>query len=78
MRHSRFQHFFWLISGSEISVLRECENEYNRHANIGMMILITSVFGFFTAFVAGSTFASGNRWAVLGFATIWALLVFRD
>lgn len=76
MRHSRFQHFFWLISGSEISVLRECENEYNRHANIGMMILITSVFGFFTAFVAGNTFASGNRWGVLGFATIWALLVF--
>ena len=76
MKHSWFQHFFWLISGSEISVLRECENEYNRHANIGMMILITSVFGFFTAYVAGSTFAGGNRWAVLGFATIWALLVF--
>lgn len=76
MKHSRFQHFFWLISGSEISVLRECENEYNRHANIGMMILITSVFGFFTAYVAGTTFAGGNRWAVLGFATVWALLVF--
>jgi len=75
-KYSRFQYFFWLISGSEISVLRECENEYNRHANIGMMILITSVFGFFTAYVAGTTFASGNGWAVLGFATIWALLVF--
>jgi Domain of unknown function (DUF4407) len=74
--YSRGQHFFWLISGSEISVLRECQNEYNRHANIGMMILITSVFGFFTAYVAGTTFAGGNRWAVLGFATIWALLVF--
>jgi hypothetical protein len=76
MKYSRFQHLFWLISGSEISVLKECENEYNRHANIGMMILITSVFGFFTAYVAGITFAGGNRWAVLGFATIWALLVF--
>jgi len=76
MKYSRLQHFFWLISGSEISVLKECENEYNRHANIGMMILITSVFGFFTAYVAGSTFAGGNAWAVLGFATIWALLVF--
>jgi hypothetical protein len=76
MKHSKVQYFFWVISGSEISVLKECENEYNRHANIGMMILITSVFGFFTAYVAGSTFASGNRWAVLGFATIWALLVF--
>jgi hypothetical protein len=76
MKYSKVQYFFWLISGSEISVLRECENEYNRHANIGMMILITSVFGFFTAYVAGATFASGNGWAVLGFAIIWALLVF--
>lgn len=76
MKHSRFQYFFWLISGSEISVLKECENEYNRHANIGMMILITTVFAFFTAYVAGATFASGNTWAVLGFATVWALLIF--
>ncbi len=76
MKYSRFQYFFWLISGSEISVLRECENEYNRHANIGMMILITAMFAFFTAYVAGATFASGNAWAVLGFATVWALLIF--
>lgn len=76
MKYSRVHYFFWLISGSEISVLKECENEYNRHANIGMMIVITSVFGFFTACVAGTTFASGNTWAVLGFAAIWALLVF--
>jgi hypothetical protein len=76
MKYSRVQYFFWVISGSEISVLKECENEYNRHANIGMMILITTVFAFFTAYVAGATFASGNTWAVLGFATVWALLIF--
>src|ERR1700749_98342 len=76
MKYSKLQYFFWLISGSEISVLQECENEYNRHANIGMMIIITSVFGFFTAYIAGTTFASRSRWGVLGFATIWALLVF--
>jgi hypothetical protein len=76
MKHSRVQYFFWVISGSEISVLKECENEYNRHANIGMMILITTVFAFFTAYVAGATFASGNAWAVFGFATVWALLIF--
>ena len=76
MKYSRVQYFFWVISGSEISVLKECENEYNRHANIGMMILITMVFAFFTAYVAGTTFASGNAWAVLGFATVWALLIF--
>jgi hypothetical protein len=76
MKYSRVQYFFWVISGSEISVLKECPNEYNRHANIGMMILITTAFAFFTAYVAGTTFASGNTWAVLGFATVWALLIF--
>lgn len=76
MKYSKVQYFFWVISGSEISVLKECENEYNRHANIGMMILITMVFAFFTACVTGMTFAGGNMWAVLGFATVWALLIF--
>src|SRR6185295_14537267 len=76
MKYSKVQYFFWVISGSEISVLKQCENEYNRHANIGMMILITMVFAFFTACVTGFTFAKGNMWAVLGFAIVWALLIF--
>ena len=75
MKYSKVQYFFWVISGSEISVLKQCENEYNRHANIGMMILITMVFAFFTACVTGFTFAE-NKWAVLGFAIVWALLIF--
>lgn len=76
MGHSKLQHFFWLLAGSEISILRECPNEYNRHANIGMMILITSVFAFFTAYVAGITFVNGNPLGVILFATVWSLLVF--
>lgn len=79
MKYSKLQHFFWLISGSEISVLKECENEYNRHTNIGMMILITSLFAFFTAFIAGITFARENLLGIMGvivFATSWALLIF--
>jgi hypothetical protein len=75
MKYSKVQYFFWVISGSEISVLKQCENEYNRHANIGMMIVITMVFAFFTACVTGFTFA-GNMFAVLGFAIVWALLIF--
>lgn len=76
MRYSKFQYFFWLISGSEIPVLKECENEYNRHANIGMMILITSLFAFCTAFIAGLTFVKDNLTAVIFFALVWALLIF--
>jgi len=76
MKYSRIQFFFWLISGSEISALKNCPNEYNRHANIGMMILITSSFAFFTAFIAGGTFVEKNVLGVTFFAFIWAILIF--
>ena len=76
MRYSKLQYFFWLISGSEISILEHCENDYNRHANIGLMILITSLFAAFTSFVAGYTFSPDNLFAVSLFSLAWALLIF--
>jgi hypothetical protein len=74
--YSHPQYFLWLIAGSEISVLRKCPNEFNRHANIGLMILITSLFTGITSFVAGKTFAKESTWGVLGFSFVWAFLIF--
>lgn len=74
--YSKFQYFFWLISGSEISSLKDCPEDYNRHANIGMMILITSIFAFGTAFIAGMTFANSNPFGVFLFSIIWGTLIF--
>jgi hypothetical protein len=74
--YSKFQYFFWLISGSEISSLKDCPEDYNRHANIGMMILITSIFAFGTAFIAGMTFANSNPFGVFLFAIMWGILIF--
>lgn len=76
MKYSKLQYFLWLISGSEISVLEKCPNEYNRHANIGLMIFVTSLFAAFTSFVAGYTFAPGNLIGVSLFSLSWALLIF--
>lgn len=76
MNYSKLQYFLWLISGSEISVLEKCPNEYNRHANIGLMILVTSLFAAFTSFVAGYTFAPDNLIGVSLFSLSWALLIF--
>lgn len=76
MKYSKLQYFFWLISGSEISVLEKCPNEYNRHANIGLMILVTCLFAAFTSFVAGYTFAPDNLLGVSLFSLSWALLIF--
>lgn len=76
MKYSNLQYFLWLISGSEISALKNCPNEYNRHANIGMMILITSLFASFTAFIAGNTFVKNSLLGVICFAILWAVLIF--
>ncbi|CAN5666240.1 hypothetical protein BH10BAC2_BH10BAC2_02310 [soil metagenome] len=74
--YSKIQKFLWLIAGSEISALEKCPNEYNRHANIGLMILITSLFAAFTSFVAGKTFVEDGNLGVLAFAAMWALVIF--
>lgn len=75
-KHSSIQYFLWLISGSEISTLKNCPNDYNRHANIGLMIFITSLFAGLTGFIAGHTFAPDNNLAVGLFAFVWAFLIF--
>jgi hypothetical protein len=74
--YSWIQKFFWLIAGSEISALEKCPNDYNRHANIGLMILITSLFAGLTAFIAGSTFAEGNYLGISIFAIVWGMVIF--
>lgn len=74
--YSKIQYFLWLIAGSEISVLKKCPNDYNRHANIGLMIIITSLFAGITAFVAGTTFEKENTTGVVIFAFVWAFLIF--
>jgi hypothetical protein len=75
-KYSRIQYFLWLVAGSEISVLKKCPNDYNRHANIGLMIIITSLFAGMTAFIAGSTFEKENTTGVVIFAFVWAFLIF--
>jgi len=74
--YSKIQYILWLVAGSEISVLKKCPNDYNRHANIGLMIIITSLFAGMTAFIAGSTFEKENTSGVVIFALVWAFLIF--
>jgi hypothetical protein len=75
-KYSRIQYLLWLVAGSEISVLKKCPNDYNRHANIGLMIIITSLFAGMTAFIAGSAFEKDNTTGVVIFAFVWAFLIF--
>lgn len=74
--YSVVQYIFWIIAGSEISVLKKCPNDYNRHANIGIMIFITSLFAGITSFIAGKTFVKDNNWGIFCFSIVWAFLIF--
>lgn len=86
--YSKIQYFFWLLSGSEISILKECPTEYNRHAGIGFTIFMTCLFGTFSGGYAGYYFSKApstdgiDRFdsnAILPaiiFGIIWGMLIF--
>jgi hypothetical protein len=76
-KYSYLQYFFWLVSGSEISILKECKTDYNRYANIGLTIFATSLIAFFTGSIAGYYFQEEtiNKYIFL-FGILWSCLVF--
>lgn len=73
--YSRIQYLLWLISGSEISILKNCPTDYNRHAGIGFTILMTTVFGMFAGGYAGYYFSQSVLGAIC-FGLLWGLLIF--
>jgi hypothetical protein len=73
---SIFQKFFWLISGSEINVLKDCKHDYNRHATIGFVLFMTTIFASISGFSAGHFFSHGNFTISVGFALLWAMLIY--
>lgn len=74
-KYSKIQYFFWLLSGAEISVLKECPTDYNRQAGIGFTIFMTTLLAFFSGSYAGYYFGESYVSAII-FGTIWASLIF--
>lgn len=74
-KYSKIQYFFWLLSGAEISVLKECPTDYNRQASIGFTIFMTTLLAFFSGSYAGYYFGESYVSAII-FGTIWASLIF--
>jgi len=76
--YSKLQYFFWLISGAEINILKDCPTDYNRQAGIGFTIFMTTFLAFCSGSYAGYYFGEGeNRfWFALIFGLIWATLIF--
>src|SRR5690554_5163803 len=74
-KYSKIQYFFWLLSGAEISILKECPTDYNRQAGIGFTIFMTTLLAFCSGSYAGWFF--GESWtSALVFGLIWASLIF--
>lgn len=74
-KYSRIQYFFWLLSGAEISILKDCPTDYNRQAGIGFTIFMTTVLAFCSGSYAGYYFGESYTSAII-FGTIWASLIF--
>lgn len=75
MKYSKVQYFFWLISGCEINVLKDCPTDYNRQAGIGFTIFMTTLLAFASGSYAGWYF-SENYVLAICFGMIWAALIF--
>ena len=73
--YTRVQYFFWLFSGAEINMLKDCPTDYNRQAGIGFTIFMTTVFAMLAGGYAGWYFSKSPVVAIV-FAIIWGLLIF--
>lgn len=74
-KYSSIQYFFWLLSGCEISVLKDCPTDYNRQAGIGFTIFMTTVLAFFSGSYAGWYFGESYTTAII-FGFLWSALIF--
>jgi len=74
--YSPIQAFFWLFAGSEIHILKDCKNDYNRHASIGFVLFMTTIFATLSGFSAGYFFSHGNISISIFFALLWAMLIY--
>lgn len=74
-KYSSIQYFFWLLSGCEISILKDCPTDYNRQAGIGFTIFMTTVLAFFSGSYAGWYFGESYTTAII-FGFLWSALIF--
>jgi hypothetical protein len=74
-KYSSIQYFFWLLSGCEISILKDCPTDYNRQAGIGFTIFMTTVLAFFSGSYAGWYFGESYTTAII-FGLLWSTLIF--
>jgi hypothetical protein len=74
-KYSSIQYFFWLLSGCEINILKDCPTDYNRQAGIGFTVFMTTVLAFCSGGYAGWYFGESKTTAIV-FGLLWSALIF--
>lgn len=72
----KLKRFFWLVSGSEISILEKCPTDHNRHMNIGLAIFTTTLVAFFAGCLAGFRLGNQTIFSAVLFGILWSTVVF--
>ena len=68
--------FFWICSGANRHILRQCPTEYSKYFGIGGTIFFTAAMAAFSGGYAFNTIFN-NVWIAIGFGIFWGLLIFN-
>lgn len=75
-RSNIFNEFFWICSGANRHILRQCPTEYSKYFGIGGTIFFTAAMAMLSGGYAFYTIFNSTLWAVL-FGVFWGLLIFN-
>lgn len=68
--------FFWICSGANRDILRQCPTEYSKYFGIGGTIFFTAAMAALSGGYAFNTIFN-NVWIAIGFGIFWGLLIFN-
>ena len=68
--------FFWICSGANRHILRQCPTEYSKYFGIGGTIFFTAAMAALSGGYAFNTIFN-NVWIAIGFGIFWGLLIFN-
>lgn len=71
-----WQEFFWICSGANRDILRQCPTEYSKYFGIGGTIFFTAVMATLSGGYAFYTIFQDQKLAIF-FGIIWGLLIFN-
>lgn len=68
--------FFWICSGANRHILRQCPTEYSKYFGIGGTIFFTAAMAALSGGYAFNTIFN-SVWIAIGFGIFWGLLIFN-